>query len=181
MTATAIRIVADDQEVMPATDPLRFREALGRYASGITVITGADDNGRIGFTCQSFYSVSIDPPLVSFSVMTDSTTYPRIRDVRRFVVNVLAADQDGISSQFARKGTDKWAGVDSSWTASGLPIIAGTVMWLECELWAEHEAGDHFIVVGRVVGMSSPGWYRAEPLIFFQGQYRRLEKPEAPR
>ena len=181
MTTTARRTITDDQGAPLAIDPLRFRDTLGHYASGITVITGVDDDGPIGFTCQSFYSVSVDPPLVSFSVMTNSTTYPRIREAGRFVVNVLGADQDGVSSQFARKGTDKWAGVDSSVTASGLPIIVDTVMWLECELWAEHEAGDHFIVVGRVVDMSLPDWHRAEPLLFFQGRYRRLEELEVPR
>lgn len=181
MEMTAMRTKNDDHEAPLAIDPLRFRDTLGHYASGITVISGLDDEGPVGFTCQSFYSVSIDPPLVSFSVMTNSTTYPRIRETGRFVVNVLGADQDRISSQFARKGTDKWAGVESSRTERGLPIIVGTVMWLECELWAEYEAGDHFIVVGHVVGMSSPAWHRAEPLLFFQGRYRRLEELEDAR
>jgi 3-hydroxy-9,10-secoandrosta-1,3,5(10)-triene-9,17-dione monooxygenase reductase component len=88
-------------------DELQFREAVGHYASGITIITGHDSEGPIGFTCQSFYSVSVDPPLVSFSVMKTSTTYPRIRDTGTFAVNILAADQGTISNQFARRGTDK--------------------------------------------------------------------------
>lgn len=93
-----------------------FRSAVGQYASGITVITGRGDDGPIGFTCQSFYSVSVDPPLVSFSVMKTSTTYPRIRDTGKFAVNVLSREQEAVSSQFARKGTDKWANVQ--WTPS---------------------------------------------------------------
>jgi Flavin reductase like domain len=93
-----------------------FRDIVGRYASGITVITGQDDSGPAVFTCQSFYSVSIDPPLVSFSVMKTSTTYPRIRDTGRFAVNFLSRGQKTVSSQFARKGNDKWANIQ--WTPS---------------------------------------------------------------
>ncbi|WP_160669298.1 flavin reductase family protein [Pseudarthrobacter sp. ATCC 49987] len=158
----------------PAFDPRVFRDTLGHYASGITIISGIDEDGPIGFTCQSFYSVSTDPPLVSFSVMTSSTTYPRLRESGKFVVNVLAHDQDNVSNQFARKGTDKWAGIDWSPTNAGNPIIAGTLMWLDCDIWAEHEAGDHYIVIGRVNEMSPPTWHKEEPLLYFKGQYRHL-------
>jgi flavin reductase (DIM6/NTAB) family NADH-FMN oxidoreductase RutF len=82
-------------------DASLFRSTLSCYASGITIVTGLDDQGPIGFTCQSFYSVSVDPPLVSFSVMKTSTTYPRIRDTGTFTVNVLAREQEAISNQFA--------------------------------------------------------------------------------
>jgi 3-hydroxy-9,10-secoandrosta-1,3,5(10)-triene-9,17-dione monooxygenase reductase component len=159
-----------------AIDPRVFRDTLGHYASGITIVSGHDDDGPIGFTCQSFYSVSMDPPLVSFSVMTNSTTYPRIRETGRFAVNVLSHHQDAVSSQFARKGTDKWAGISWQPTQSGDPVIADTLMWVDCDIWAEHEAGDHLIVIGRVNEMSPAEWHRHEPLLFFKGRYRHLRE-----
>jgi 3-hydroxy-9,10-secoandrosta-1,3,5(10)-triene-9,17-dione monooxygenase reductase component len=162
----------------PAFDPRVFRDTLGHYASGITIISGIDQGGAIGFTCQSFYSVSTEPPLVSFSVMTNSTTYPRVRESGKFAVNVLAHDQHTVSNQFARKGTDKWAGIDWTPTAAGSPVIADTLMWLDCDIWAEHEAGDHFIVIGRVNEMSPAEWHMREPLLYFKGQYRHLRDPD---
>lgn len=159
-----------------AIDPRRFRDTLGHYASGITIIAGMEQNQPVGFTCQSFYSVSTEPPLVSFSVMTTSTTYPRIRELGRFSVNVLAHDQDTVSNQFARSGTDKWAGIDWDRTAHGNPVIRDTLMWLDCEIWAEHEAGDHLVIIGRVLEMSPEEWHRDEPLLYFKGRYRHLRE-----
>ncbi len=161
-----------------ALDPRVFRDTLGHYASGITIISGVDDDGPIGFTCQSFYSVSTEPPLVSFSVMTNSTTYPRVRETGRFAVNVLAHDQHTVSNQFARKGTDKWAGIDWTPTDAGNPVIDGTLMWLDCDIWAEYEAGDHYIVIGQVNEMSPASWHKEEPLLYFKGKYRHLRELE---
>lgn len=167
---------ADRQDI----DPRAFRDALGLYASGITVITGRDEQGPVGFTCQSFYSVSTDPPLISFSVMKTSTTYPRIRQTGRFAVNVLAHHQQGVSDQFARKGTDKWAGIRWSPTLAGTPVLEDTLMWLDCQIWAEHDAGDHLIVLGRVTEMRPTDGHALEPLLYFQGRYRRLSPDETP-
>lgn len=106
--------IADGDMAMTSTTPtssidqVQFRDAVSHYASGLTIITGHDEHGPIGFTCQSFYSVSVEPPLVSFSVMKTSTTYPRIRDTGTFAVNILSAGQQAASNQFARRGTDKW-------------------------------------------------------------------------
>lgn len=157
-----------------AIEPLRFREALGHYASGITVITSHCDGEPLGFTCQSFYSVSMNPPLVSFSVMSNSASYPGIRKVGRFAVNILSGEQVGISNQFARRGTDKWQGVD--WQASplGNPIIAGSLHWLDCEIHAEHAAGDHLIVIGEVKALNLQEAAAAQPLLYFKGQYCNL-------
>lgn len=159
-----------------ALDPRVFRDTLGHYASGITIISGIDEEGPIGFTCQSFFSVSTEPPLVSFSVMVNSTTYPRVRSTGKFAVNVLAHNQHAVSNQFARKGTDKWAGISWLPTAAGNPVVADTLMWLDCEIWAEHEAGDHQIVIGRVNEMSPASWHKEEPLLYFKGQYRQLRE-----
>lgn len=154
-----------------AIEPLRFREALGHYASGITVITSQIEEEPVGFTCQSFYSVSMSPPLVSFSVMAGSASYPRIRQAGRFAVNILSGEQAGISNQFARRGTDKWQGVQ--WQASplGNPIIAGSLHWLDCEIHAEHVAGDHLIVIGEVKALNLQQTAATQPLLYFKGQY----------
>lgn len=152
-----------------------FRETLGHYASGITVISGTVGEEPFGFTCQSFYSVSVEPPLVSFSVMVTSTTYPKIRESGRFAVNVLSDSQQHISDQFARKGTDKWAGVEWSSSRRNNPIIAGTQMWVDCDIESEYMAGDHYIVVGRVNEVSDQEWHSKTPLVFFRGKYRELK------
>lgn len=152
-------------------EPLSFREALGHYASGITVITSQLDGEPIGFTCQSFYSVSTSPPLVSFSVMASSASYPKIRQAGRFAVNILSDEQAGISNQFARKGTDKWHAVEWQQSPLGNPIIAGSLHWLECEIHAEHAAGDHLIVIGEVKALSLQATPVTQPLLYFKGQY----------
>ncbi|MBW9121909.1 flavin reductase family protein [Microbacterium trichothecenolyticum] len=165
----------EDQDIAAAElDPRAFRDALGSYPSGVTVVAAVVDSEPVGFTCQSFFSVSLDPPLVSISVMRTSTSYPRIRAGARFAINVLAHDQHEISGQFARSGSDKWAGVVWSPTRTGNPIISDTLMWLDCELWAEHEAGDHLIVIGRVLEHSPAERHTRDPLLFFQGRYRHI-------
>lgn len=161
-------------EAEAAFDPIRFRDTLGHYASGVTVVTTELDGMPVGFTCQSFYSVSLEPPLVSFSVMKTSTSYPAIRQSGKFTVNVLAQHQSGLSGQFAKRGDDKWAGVLWSETRQGNPVLDGCLMWIDCQLEQEIEAGDHYIVVGRVVQLSEPESLGNEPLLFFKGRYRQL-------
>jgi 3-hydroxy-9,10-secoandrosta-1,3,5(10)-triene-9,17-dione monooxygenase reductase component len=157
-----------------APDPRTFRDALGLYASGITVIAGHDGDEPLGFTCQSFYSVSTDPPLISFSVMVTSSTYPRIRQTGKFSVNVLSRAQQPVSNQFARSGMDKWAGIAWKMSDGQNPIIDGTLTWLDCEIVAEHQAGDHFIVIGRVLTIGRNDRHADEPLVYFKGNYRHL-------
>ena len=155
-------------------EPSSFREALGHYASGITVITSHTDDEPIGFTCQSFYSVSMNPPLVSFSVMSSSASYPRIRQAGRFAVNILAGGQVEISNRFARRGTDKWHQVQWQPSPLGNPIIAGSLHWIDCEIHAEHVAGDHLIVIGEVKALNLQQTTPAQPLLYFKGQYCNL-------
>ena len=155
-------------------EPFSFREALGHYASGITVISSHVDGEPIGFTCQSFYSVSMSPPLVSFSVMSSSASYPKIRRAGRFAVNILSGEQVDISNQFARRGTNKWHGVDWQKSPLGNPIIAGSLHWLDCEIHAEHAAGDHVIVIGEAKAMNLQQATAGQPLLYFKGQYRNL-------
>ncbi|WP_249353627.1 flavin reductase family protein [Rhodococcus sp. USK13] len=159
---------------VPAISEMDYRQALGHYASGITVVTSVNGGHPIGFTCQSFYAVSMDPPLVSFSVMKTSTTYPGIVGSGCFAINVLASGQDAIANQFARSGSDKFAGVSWRPATSGNPILEGGLMWADCEMWAEHEAGDHLIVIGRVVEMGGADDRTSGPLVYYRGGYRDL-------
>ena len=156
----------------PVVEPRRMREVLGHFASGVTVVTAATEAGPIGFTCQSFSSLSLDPPLVVIAPARTSTTWPRLREIGRFCVNVLAEDQTGLSQSFARSGTDKFAGV--SWTRSrhGSPVLEDVVAWIDCALWAEYDGGDHTLVAARVLDLGADPARR--PLLFHRGGYGLL-------
>lgn len=158
-----------------AIDPQRFRQALGHFASGITVITSQLEGEPIGFTCSAFYSVSLTPPLVSFSVKSSSYSYPLICQAGRFAVNILAADQADVSRLFAQQGADKWGAVKWQVSPLGNPVIADSLHWLDCAIRAEHAAGDHLIVIGEVKALGASGeGAAAQPLLYFQGQYGQL-------
>ena len=118
--------------VTPVVTPESMRDALGAFASGVVVVTAIGPDGPIGFTCQSFASLSLDPPLVSFAPSRGSSTWPRIREVGRFCVNVLAADHEHHSAGFARSGADKFAGVRWRPAPSGAPILDGVCAWVDC-------------------------------------------------
>lgn len=149
--------------------PALMRDVLGHFVTGIAVITAGGPDGPLGFTCQSFSSLSLDPPLVSFCPARTSTTWPRIRSVGTFCVNVLAAGHQDVSGAFARSGTDKFAGV--GWTASpsGAPVLDGVSAWIDCTLYAEHDGGDHTIAVGRVHDLGADA--SRAPLLFYRGRY----------
>jgi len=158
-----------------AIDPQRFRQALGHFASGVTVITSQLEGDPIGFTCSAFYSVSMNPPLVSFSVKSSSYSYPLIRQAGRFAVNILSADQADVSWLFAQQGADKWSVVKWQVSPLGNPFIADSLHWLDCAIHAEHAAGDHLIVIGEVNALGSSGeGAAAQPLLYFQGRYGQL-------
>ena len=158
-----------------AVDSATFRAVLGRFCSGITVITALGPDGPLGLTCQSFSSLSLDPPLVLFSPARASTSWPRIREVGRLCVNVLAEEHSGLSAAMARSGSDKFAG--ARWDASplGAPRLEGAVAWLDCVVEAEHDGGDHTIVVAAVLGLSAS--LSARPLLYYRGQYATLAAP----
>ena len=153
-------------------DPQVLRDVLGHFASGVTVVTAATAEGPIGFTCQSFSSLSLDPPLVAFAPARTSSTWPRLREIGRFCVNVLAEGQDDVSQNFARSVPDKFAGV--RWTPSvhGAPVLAGIVAWIDAELWAEYDGGDHTVAVARVLDLGAHPDRR--PLLFHRGTYGLL-------
>lgn len=149
--------------------PAAMREVLGHFVSGVVVITASGTDGLHGFTCQSFASLSLDPPLISFAPARTSRTWPRIREAGRFCVNVLAEDHEGYSTQFARSGVGKFEGVEWSAAPSGAPILEGVSAWIDCELWHEYDGGDHTIAVGRVANLGAEP--SRLPLLFYRGQY----------
>lgn len=167
----ALRAVREDER-MPL-DPAEFRRVLGHFASGVTVVTALDDDGPAGFACQSFASLSLDPPLVAFMVARTSTTWPRIARAGHFCVNILGADQEGVCRAFAVSGADKFAGVD--WTPSpstGSPRLPGAPAWIDCVLTTVHTGGDHLVVVGRVESLGAVE--TGDPLLFHQGRFGRF-------
>ncbi|WP_232211490.1 MULTISPECIES: flavin reductase family protein [Nocardioides] len=148
-----------------------FRDVLGRYASGVTVVTTVSDGVPVGMTCQSFTSVSLDPPLVAFLPTRQSRAFASIQRAGTFCVNFLASDQEQVSNQFASSGDDKFAGV--SWTPSkdtGSPLLAGIVGHVDCTVHAVHEAGDHYLVIGKVVDLAAGD--AEDPLLYYRGGYR---------
>jgi 3-hydroxy-9,10-secoandrosta-1,3,5(10)-triene-9,17-dione monooxygenase reductase component len=149
-----------------------LREVLGHFASGVTVVTAATAEGPIGFTCQSFSSLSLDPPLVVFAPARTSRTWPQLREIGRFCVNVLAEGQDAVSRNFARSAADKFAGVPWTTSRHGAPVLEGIVAWIDGELWAEYDGGDHTIAVARVLDLGAHSDRR--PLLFHRGAYGLL-------
>ncbi|MGX1161187.1 flavin reductase (DIM6/NTAB) family NADH-FMN oxidoreductase RutF [Arthrobacter sp. SLBN-100] len=152
--------------------PRRLRDIFGNFASGLTVITSSTANGRAGFTCQSFASLSLDPALVTFSPARTSSTWPALREAGSFTVNILPAEHQHLAGQFARSGADKFAGVSHSSSPLGNPVLDDALAWIDCELHAEYDGGDHTIVVAAVRHLSAR--QDAEPLLFFKGRYAEL-------
>lgn len=149
-------------------EPGEMRRVLGHFASGVTIVTGADGDQPVGFACQSFTSVSLDPPLVLFCPAHTSSTWPRIRAAGTFSVNVLAEDQTELCLAFATSGGDKFAGLDWHPTAWG-PELDGVLATVHCTIEAVHTAGDHDVVIGRVQRLVTHR--EVGPLLFFRGQF----------
>ncbi|HWC33566.1 MAG TPA: flavin reductase [Mycobacteriales bacterium] len=158
---------------MTEIDAKHFRRVLGHFPTGVAVITGIDGEGKPGgLAIGSFSSVSLDPPLVAFMPDKSSSTWPRIRDTGHFCVNILGSDQEEVCRTFAISGTDKFANLTWRPAGSGSPILDGVLAWIDCDLEVIHEAGDHYIVIGRVRELDAAG--TTLPLVFFQGGYGRF-------
>lgn len=154
---------------MTATDVQSFRNALGRFATGVTIVTTLDAAGRpVGLTANSFNSVSLDPPLVLWSLARRSANLPAFEAAGRFAVNVLAADQRDLSDRFARPVEDRFAGVDWQAGAAGIPVLAGATACFECTTDNRIDGGDHVIFLGRVDRFHHAD---REPLIYHAGRY----------
>lgn len=150
-------------------DAQEFRTVLGHFGTGVTVITGMSPQGPAGFACQSFAALSLDPPLVLFCPGKTSRTWPVIEASGHFAVNVLAAEQQDVSTVFGSRGEDKFATVAWSPAPSGAPLLDGVAAWIDCAIEAVHDGGDHHIVIGRVrrLGPAKP----VRPLLFYRGRY----------
>lgn len=146
-----------------------LREALSRFATGVTIVTTArDDDEPIGMTASSFNSVSMDPPLVLWSVTKTAHSAPVFFKAEHYSVHVLASDQVDLSNRFARSGEDKFSGLSVERDANGVPVIAGCVVRFDCRQWAVYEGGDHWIIVGEVNAIERNN---AESLVFSSGSY----------
>lgn len=158
-------------------DARAFRRGLGQFATGVAVITAqAADGGAIGLTMSSFNSVSVDPPLILFSIDRQAFSLAAMTTAKGYAVNILGRDQEHLSDKFARSLADKWAAVKHTSGHAAAPLIAGAIAHFECEPYAQYDGGDHVIFVGRVVQFSTRP--DKDPLIFFRGTYRSLAGTE---
>lgn len=149
-------------------DPKTLRKALGSFATGVTVVTTVTPDGRqVGLTASSFNSVSMDPPLILWSLSERSPNLAAFRDGSHFAVNVLADEQIELCSRFGRPVPDKFDGLDTATGEGGVPLLAGTVAQFECALEAVYPGGDHLILLGRVLRYR---WSDRTPLLFCQGR-----------
>jgi 3-hydroxy-9,10-secoandrosta-1,3,5(10)-triene-9,17-dione monooxygenase reductase component len=158
----------------------RFKEVMSHFATGVTVVSGMDEGEPVGFTCQSFLSLSLDPPFVAVAPARTSTSWPRIARAGEFCVNVLAEHQQELGEGFAVSGGPKFEGVD--WRPSaitGSPLITDALAWVECRVELVHDAGDHELIIGRVLDV---GLGEGRPLLYFRSEMttlsRRIEQEE---
>jgi 3-hydroxy-9,10-secoandrosta-1,3,5(10)-triene-9,17-dione monooxygenase reductase component len=169
--------------VTAAVEPetARFRRVLGHFCTGITIITTADDDGPAGFACQSFAAVSLDPPLVLFCPHQSSVTWRRIERAGHFCASVLGAGQDELAAAFGQAAgrAGRFEGVPWFRSAAGAPVLAGSLAWVAAAVEAVHEAGDHFVVLGRVTELGAGRG--GQPLLFYRGALdSAVARPDAP-
>jgi flavin reductase (DIM6/NTAB) family NADH-FMN oxidoreductase RutF len=163
---------ADESDLPPtgATnfDQARFREVLGHFATGVTVVTAMEDGEPVGFTCQSFTSLSMDPPMVALAPAKSSTSWPRIARAGAFCVNILSDRQEAVCRTFAVSGGDKFSGIAWHVGPSGTPVLEGSLAWVACKLEMVHDAGDHELVIGRVTALDVED---GRPLLFYRAGF----------
>ncbi|MFF4412869.1 3-hydroxy-9,10-secoandrosta-1,3,5(10)-triene-9,17-dione monooxygenase reductase subunit [Streptosporangium sp. NPDC001559] len=159
-------------------NPSLFRQVLGHFCTGVTVVATMRDERPVGFACQSFAALSLDPPLVLFCPARSSGTWPDVERSGRFAVSVLAHDQRETSTLFGRGGADRFSSTPWRRSPSGSPLLEGALAWVDCSLEAVYEAGDHYIAVGRVHELGAGPSER--PLLFYRGGYTVTEPPASP-
>lgn len=165
-----------------AFDPREFRNALGCFATGVTVVTTCGSGGQpVGLTANSFNSVSLQPPLVLWSLARDSLNLQAFSEAEYWVVHILAADQEAVSKRFASRGTDKFAGLEFDRGLGEAPLLHGCAARFQCRTAFQYEGGDHVIFVGEVVRFDR---LSAAPLLFHDGRYalalRKVQEMEPP-
>jgi flavin reductase (DIM6/NTAB) family NADH-FMN oxidoreductase RutF len=160
-------------EFQAGSDPRTLRDAMGCFATGVTIVTAIDAEGTpVGLTANSFTSVSLDPPLLLVCIANSSGTAPALREAEHFGVNVLQIGQQPASNRFATRGEDRFANLPWAPGQTGVPLLGSSLVSFECQRESLHEAGDHFILVGRVVRAQFEP--HRDPLLYFRGKYRRL-------
>jgi flavin reductase (DIM6/NTAB) family NADH-FMN oxidoreductase RutF len=156
------------------SDQRAMRDAVASFPTGVVVITGMTDDGPRGFTCQSFVGLSQEPPLIAFAPALSSSSWPSIQEIGRFCVNILAHEQNDVAHAFAtrsKRGSDKFIGIDWENGPQGSPRLAGAHAWIDCTLEDVRVAGDHSLVVGRVIDLEiTPG----EPLVYHRRTFGRF-------
>ncbi len=160
-------------------DTSRFRQVVGNFATGVTIVTAVGpDGGPLGFTANSFSSVSLKPPLVLFSLDRRANSLKGFESSRHFAVNILREDQDHLSRRFANsfpRTSEKFLGVDYAIGVTDCPLLSGAIACFECETRFRYDGGDHVIFVGEVISMTTQP-VADRPLLYFRGQYRRLDE-----
>jgi 3-hydroxy-9,10-secoandrosta-1,3,5(10)-triene-9,17-dione monooxygenase reductase component len=148
-----------------------FRATVGHFASGVVIVTGTAAGVPTGLTCQSFFSLSLDPPLIAIAVGKSSASWPAIAASGAFCVNVLPEDQAELCRAFSRSGTDKFAGVAWTPAPTGSPRLDNALAWIDCRIEAIHPAGDHHLVIGSVADLAAGD---GNPLLYFRGRFSTL-------
>ena len=163
-------------------DQHEFRNALGQFATGVAIVTATVDGNRIGATISSFNSVSLDPPLVLFSMANKSLSLAQWKAAKAMAIFVLGEHQSELSNRFARAGGDKWSGLEAALTSNGSPALPGAIARFECIPYATYAGGDHEIFICAVTSFVTAGTPTA-PLIFHAGKYcnlRPVDTVQAP-
>jgi 3-hydroxy-9,10-secoandrosta-1,3,5(10)-triene-9,17-dione monooxygenase reductase component len=163
-----MRAVPDAAPLGVDLSPGQFRRVFGHFCTGVSVITALNADEPVGFSCQAFAALSVDPPLILFCPGRSLASWPQIARAGYFCVNVLSAEQIRVAQVFGTPGADKFAAVGWSMSPSGGPVLDGVLTWAGCSVLAVHEAGDHFIVIGRVTELGS--CEAGEPLLYYQGR-----------
>jgi flavin reductase (DIM6/NTAB) family NADH-FMN oxidoreductase RutF len=155
-----------------ALSPDAFRSVISHFASGVTVITTARDRAWYGTTASAVTSLSLEPPMILVCLNRSSSTGRSVRASRRFAVNILSEDQEHLAERFARKGSDKFDGVEARTAPSGLPLLERAVAHLECRVTEEVAAATHDVLLAEVTASSAAG---GAPLAYYRGRFGRLE------
>ena len=159
-----------------AFDVRAFRQALGQFPTGVCVVTCLADGEQLGMTMSSFNSLSLEPPLVLFSIDRRSTSLTLWRQAAAYTVNVLSENQKDISNRFAKPLSNKWEGVRFEPGHSGAPVLPGVAARFDCDPWARHEAGDHVLFIAKVKHFRC--FADRQPLVFSKGRYASLQPTE---
>ena len=155
-----------------------FRRTLEVFPTGVAVVTARGADGLLhGTTVSSFNSVSLDPPLVLFSLARTVMSFLAWQEAKAWGISVLGEAQDGVSTRFAQSGRGKWLGFEAIPGRTGVPLIPGALAHFECERYAVHDGGDHLIFIGHVVALRRVAGSASRPLVFFAGRYHQIDRP----